>query len=125
MMIEVKQKGDFKNLTSFLEKAKEKINLGILDKYGRMGVAALQSATPKDSGKTSESWYYKINRENGTISLSFHNSNENQGVPIAIILQYGHATGNGGYVEGIDYINPAIQPIFTQLAEEVWKEVDK
>lgn len=124
-MIEVKQKGDFKNLTSFLEKAKEKINLGILDKYGRMGVAALQSATPKDSGKTSESWYYKINRENGTISLSFHNSNENQGVPIAIILQYGHATGNGGYVEGIDYINPAIQPIFTQLAEEVWKEVDK
>ena len=125
MMIEVKQKGDFKNLTSFLEKAKEKINLGILDKYGRIGVAALQSATPKDSGKTSESWYYKINRENGTISLSFHNSNENQGVPIAIILQYGHATGNGGYVEGIDYINPAIQPIFTQLAEEVWKEVDK
>ena len=124
-MIEVKQKGDFKNLTSFLEKAKEKINLGVLDKYGRMGVAALQSATPKDSGKTSESWYYKINRENGTISLSFHNSNENQGVPIAIILQYGHATGNGGYVEGIDYINPAIQPIFTQLAEEVWKEVDK
>lgn len=124
-MIEVKQKGDFKNLTSFLEKAKEKINLGILDKYGRIGVAALQSATPKDSGKTSESWYYKINRENETISLSFHNSNENQGVPIAIILQYGHATGNGGYVEGIDYINPAIQPIFTQLAEEVWKEVDK
>lgn len=124
-MIEVKQKGDFKNLTSFLEKAKEKINLGILDKYGRAGVAALQSATPKDSGKTSESWYYKINRENGIISLSFHNSNENQGVPIAIILQYGHATGNGGYVEGIDYINPAIQPIFMQLAEEVWKEVDK
>lgn len=124
-MITVRQRGDFKNLTSFLERSKEVFNLGILDKYGRQGVAALQASTPKDTGKTAESWYYKINRNNGTVSLSFHNSNENKGVPIAIILQYGHATGNGGYVEGIDYINPALKPVFQKLADEAWKEAKK
>lgn len=124
-MINIRQKGDFKNLSSFLEKTKEKINLGLLDKYGREGVAALQAATPKDTGKTSESWYYKIERKNGSVSLTFHNSNQNKGVPIAIILQYGHATGNGGYVEGVDYINPALRPIFDKIAEEAWKEVKK
>ena len=124
-MINIRQKGDFKNLSSFLEKTKEKLNLGLLDKYGREGVAALQAATPKDTGKTSESWYYKIKRKNGSVSLTFHNSNQNKGVPIAIILQYGHATGNGGYVEGVDYINPALRPIFDKIAEEAWKEVKK
>lgn len=124
-MINIRQKGDFKNLSSFLEKTKEKLNLGLLDKYGREGVAALQAATPKDTGKTSESWYYEIERKNGSVSLTFHNSNQNKGVPIAIILQYGHATGNGGYVEGIDYINPALRPIFDKIAEEAWKEVKK
>ena len=124
-MINIRQKGDFKNLSSFLEKTKEKLNLGLLDKYGREGVAALQSATPKDTGKTSESWYYKIERKNGSVSLTFHNSNQNKGVPIAIILQYGHATRNGGYVEGVDYINPALRPIFDKIAEEAWKEVKK
>ena len=124
-MINIRQKGDFKNLSSFLEKTKEKLNLGLLDKYGREGVAALQAATPKDTGKTSESWYYKIERKNGSVSLTFHNSNQNTGVPIAIILQYGHATGNGGYVEGVDYINPALRPIFDKIAEEAWKEVKK
>ena len=124
-MINIRQKGDFKNLSSFLEKAKEKLNLGLLDKYGREGVAALQAATPKDTGKTSDSWYYKIERKNGSVSLTFHNSNQNKGVPIAIILQYGHATGNGGYVEGVDYINPALRPIFDKIAEEAWKEVKK
>lgn len=124
-MINIKQKGDFKNLSSFLEKTKEKLNLGLLDKYGREGVAALQAATPKDTGKTSESWYYKIERKNGCVSLTFHNSNQNKGVPIAIILQYGHATRNGGYVEGVDYINPALRPIFDKIAEEAWKEVKK
>ena len=124
-MIKKKKKGDFKNLSSFLEKTKEKLNLGLLDKYGREGVAALQAATPKDTGKTSESWYYKIERKNGSVSLTFHNSNQNKGVPIAIILQYGHATGNGGYVEGVDYINPALRPIFDKIAEEAWKEVKK
>ena len=124
-MINIRQKGDFKNLSSFLEKTKEKLNLGLLDKYGREGVAALQVATPKDTGKTSESWYYKIERKNGSVSLTFHNSNQNKGVPIAIILQYGHATRNGGYVEGVDYINPALRPIFDKIAEEAWKEVKK
>ena len=124
-MINIRQKGDFKNLSSFLEKTKEKLNLGLLDKYGREGVAALQAATPKDTGKTSESWYYKIERKNGSVSLTFHNSNQNKGVPIAIILQYGHATRNGGYIEGVDYINPALRPIFDKIAEEAWKEVKK
>lgn len=124
-MINIRQKGDFKNLSSFLEKTKEKLNLGLLDKYGREGVAALQAATPKDTGKTSESWYYKIERKNGSVSLTFHNSNQNKGIPIAIILQYGHATRNGGYVEGVDYINPALRPIFDKIAEEAWKEVKK
>ena len=124
-MINIRQKGDFKNLSSFLEKTKEKLNLGLLDKYGREGVSALQAATPKDTGKTSESWYYKIERKNGSVSLTFHNSNQNKGVPIAIILQYGHATRNGGYVEGVDYINPALRPIFDKIAEEAWKEVKK
>ena len=124
-MINIRQKGDFKNLSSFLEKTKEKLNIGLLDKYGREGVAALQAATPKDTGKTSESWYYKIERKNGSVSLTFHNSNQNKGVPIAILLQYGHATGNGGYVEGVDYINPALRPIFDKIAEEAWKEVKK
>ena len=124
-MINIRQKGDFKNLSSFLEKTKEKLNLGLLDKYGREGVAALQAATPKDTGKTSESWYYKIERKNGSVSLTFHNSNQNKGVPIAIILQYGHATRNGGYVEGVDYIHLALRRIFDKIAEEAWKEVKK
>lgn len=124
-MIEVRQKGDFRKLSSFLEKSKEVINLGMLDRYGREGVLALQNATPKDTGETAMSWSYKISRKNGIVSLEFHNSHYNKGVPIAIILQYGHATGNGGYVQGVDYINPALQPIFNKLAEEAWKEVSK
>lgn len=124
-MINIRDKGDFKNLSSLLERAKETFKSGVLDEYGKMGVEALRQATPKDSGKTSESWYYRIDRSNGIITLSFHNSNENEGVPIAIILQYGHATGNGGYVEGIDYINPAMRPIFIEIADKMWKEVNK
>lgn len=124
-MITVRQKGDFKKLSSFLEKAKESIKLGELDKYGREGVSALSAATPKDTGLTSQSWYYVIERNSGSVSISFHNSNIQNGVPIAIILQYGHGTRNGGWVEGRDYINPAIQPIFDKIAKEAWKEVDK
>lgn len=124
-MISFRQKGDFSKLTTFLEKAKETVNVGILDRYGREGVAALSSATPVDSGLTASSWYYKIKRETGSISISFHNSNIQNGVPIAIILQYGHGTGNGGWVEGRDYINPAIQPVFDRIANEAWKEVTK
>ena len=124
-MISFRQKGDFSKLTRFLEKAKEAVKIGDLDRYGREGVAALSSATPHDSGLTASSWYYEIKHENGSVSIAFNNSNINQGVPIAIILQYGHGTRNGGWVEGRDYINPAIQPIFDKIAENAWKEVTK
>ena len=122
-MIEFRQKGDFSKLSRYLERVKEAAKIGDLDKYGRAGVAALSSATPTDTGKTAASWTYVIKRQNGSVSLEFYNSNVNKGVPIAIILQYGHGTGTGGWVEGIDYINPAIQPLFKQLADDAWKEV--
>ena len=124
-MITFRQKGDFNKITSFLERAKEKFDIGILDKYGREGVAALSSATPVDTGLTASSWYYKIENKNGIASIGFYNSNIQNGVPIAIILQYGHGTGTGGYVKGRDYINPAIQPVFDKLAENAWREVTR
>ena len=110
-MIRFSHKGDFSKVTRFLERAKEVVHLGDLDKYGREGVAALASATPVDSGLTASSWYYEIVNRNGSA--------------IAIILQYGHGTRNGGWVQGRDYINPAIQPIFDKIANEAWKEVTK
>lgn len=122
-MISFRHTGNFSKLTGFLEKAKEVVHLGLLDKYGRMGVEALAAATPKESGKTADSWYYEITQSGSAATISFSNSNVNKGVNIAIILQMGHGTGTGGYVQGIDYINPAIQPIFDQLAEEAWKEL--
>lgn len=122
-MISFRQKGDFSGLTRYLERAKNVAKIGDLDKYGREGVAALASATPVDSGLTASSWYYKIEHQNGSATISFYNSNVNKGVPIAIILQYGHGTRNGGWVEGRDYINPAIQPIFDRIADAAWKEV--
>lgn len=124
-MISFRQKGDFSKLNRYFERLRESINIGVLDKYGRAGVAALASATPTETGLTASSWYYEIKRQNGSVSIEFLNSNVNKGVPIAIILQYGHGTGTGGWVEGRDYINPAIQPIFDQLAEEAWMEVTK
>ena len=124
-MISFRQKGDFSKLTRFMERAKEAVRLGDLDRYGREGVAALSSATPVDSGLTASSWYYEIERKKGSVSISFHNSNIQNGVPIAIILQYGHGTGNGGWVQGRDYINPAIQPLFDKIADSAWREVTK
>ena len=124
-MITFKQKGDFSNLTRYLERVKRVIRLSDLDKYGREGVAALASATSVDSGLTANSWYYEITNNDGVIKLSFHNSNIQNGVPIAIILQYGHGTGTGGWVQGRDYINPAIQPIFDRITNDAWKEVTK
>ena len=124
-MITFRQKGDFSKLTRYLERVKEAVKLGNLDKYGREGVAALVSATPIESGKTASSWYYEIENSNGSATISFYNSNVNKGVPIAIILQYGHGTGTGGWVQGRDYINPAIQPVFDRIAEEAWREVTK
>lgn len=124
-MISFSHKGDFSKLTRYLERAKEVFRLSDLDKYGREGVAALASATPLDSGRTADSWYYEIVHANGSITITFKNSHVNQGVPIAIILQYGHGTGTGGWVQGRDYINPAIQPIFDKIAENAWREVTK
>ena len=124
-MISFRQKGDFSKLTRFLEKAKNVVRIGDLDKYGREGVAALSSATPVDSGLTASSWYYKVEHTNGSAKINFYNSNIQNGAPIAIILQYGHGTGNGGWVQGRDYINPAIQPIFDKIAENAWREVTK
>ena len=124
-MISFRQKGNFKKLTRYLERAKEVVKLGDLDKYGREGVQALSSATPVDSGLTASSWYYTIENKNGTAKIMFNNSNIQNGVPIAVILQYGHGTGTGGWVEGRDYINPAIRPIFDKIAESAWREVTK
>lgn len=124
-MISFRQKGDFSKLTSFLERAKETVYLGDLNKYGRQGVAALASATPIDSGETASSWYYEIENNKESATITFYNSNVQNGVPIAIILQYGHGTRNGGWVEGRDYINPAIQPIFDQIVDDAWREVNK
>lgn len=124
-MISFRQKGDFSKLSRYFERVKEAAKIDVLDKYGQEGVAALASATPVNSGKTANSWYYEIKRQNGSVSIEFKNANINKGVNIAIILQYGHGTGTGGWVQGRDYINPAIQPIFDKIADDAWKEVTK
>lgn len=124
-MIRFRQKGDFSKATGFLEKAKHVVRQGLLDRYGREGVRALRSATPTDTGLTASSWYYKIVNRSGFAKITFCNSNIQNGVPIAILLQYGHGTRNGGWVEGRDYINPAIRPIFDKLANDAWEEVRK
>lgn len=123
-MLTIRQKGDFSKLTKYLIKAKDVVNLdSLLDKYGQQGVAALSKATPVDTGLTASSWYYEIEKDDKGVSIVFYNSNVNRGICIAIILQYGHGTRNGGWVEGRDYINPALQPIFDTIAEAAWKEV--
>ena len=124
-MITFRQKGDFSKLNNYLERVKNAVNLGELDKYGQQRVAALSSATPIDSGLTAESWYYEIENKKGSATITFYNSNVQNGVPIAIVLQYGHGTRNGGWVQGRDYINPAIQPIFDEIVNEAWREVTK
>ena len=122
-MIVFTQKGDFKKTEKFLNKASKAEYFRKLEKYAREGVKALSAVTPVDTGKTAASWSYEIRQAKGTVSIYWTNSNVNKGVPIAIILQYGHGTNNGGYVQGIDYINPALRPVFERLAEETWKEV--
>lgn len=124
-MITFRHKGDFSKFTKYLERARQVAKVGVLDKYGREGVAALASATPVETGLTAASWYYKIENKDGRVEISFLNSNIQNGVPIAIILQYGHGTGTGGWVEGRDYINPAILPIFDRIVESAWREVTK
>ena len=124
-MIGFKQKGDFSKTTKYFVKLRQTVDIKLFDKYGKRGVAALSAATPYDTGLTANSWYYKIVKTDTSISLLFCNSNIQNGVPIAIILQYGHGTRNGGWVEGRDYINPAIQPIFDEITKEAWGEVIK
>lgn len=124
-MVTFRQKGDFSRLSGFFEHVKEAVHISDLDKYGREGVAALSSATPVDTGKTAASWSYEIVHEKERTTIAFSNSNIQNGIPIAIILQYGHATRNGGWVEGRDYINPAIQPIFDKIADMAWEEVTR
>lgn len=122
-MITFKHSGSFKYAEAFLTKSQTMQFQRILHQYGQEGVAALMSATPEDSGKTAHAWSYKITDTNSSFSLSFENANEVDRVPIVILLQYGHGTKNGGYVVGMDFINPAIQPIFDALADAMWKEV--
>lgn len=123
-MITFKQYGNFKNTEKFFKRTSSTY-MNILDKYGREGVSVLSSSTPKDSGETSQSWGYKIITTRRGVSLKWTNSHIVDGISIAIIIQYGHGTRNGGYVQGIDYINPTIRPIFDRIMTDIWREVTK
>lgn len=122
-MFNLKVTGDWKKTERFLKNAQQSKIQNILQKYGSIGVTALANATPKDSALTASSWDYKINSNSKGYSLEWYNTNENRGVNIAILIQYGHGTGTGGYVPPVDYINPAMKPIFDKIAEDIWKEV--
>ena len=122
-MITFKQKGDFKKTSKYLRKVEHISLFDALNQSAQEGVSALSRATPKDTGKTADSWYYEISKGRDTIKIEWRNSNIVDGVPIAIILQYGHATGNGGYVEGIDYVNPTMKPIFDKISDLLGKEL--
>lgn len=123
MRVKFEVSGGFTKTERFLNRMKRREYLNVLDEFGREGVQALRNATPVESGLTAESWDYEIKRTRDYVEIIWTNSNINNGVPIAIILQYGHGTGAGGYVQGRDYINPAIQPIFDKIAEKAWKVV--
>lgn len=121
--IKVYHKGNFNKSTKFLNGIRKLNFISVLNKYGQVGVEALRANTPTDSGKTAASWTYDVVTGDGQVSIQWNNTNVNKGVNIAVILQYGHGTRNGGYVRGRDYINPAIQPIFDKIADEAWEEV--
>lgn len=123
IVISFKHKGSFAKTEKLLTKSLGKDYRKILEQYAKQGVEALSNATPIESGETASSWYYEIIQNGSSLSIIWKNSHSNKGVNIAIILQYGHATRNGGYVRGRDYINPALRPIFDKLAEAAWKEV--
>ena len=122
-MITFETSGSFKKTESFLASLSKQSIRGTLEKYARQGVSALESATPEESGLTATSWDYEITSSRGSYSIVWTNDNIVSGVPVAILLQYGHGTGTGGYVQGQDFINPAIKPIFDQIAQDVWKAV--
>ena len=123
MRVKFEVSGGFTKTERFLNRMKRREYLNVLDEFGRDGVQALRNATPVESGLTAESWDYEIKRTRDYTEIVWTNSNINNGVPIAVILQYGHGTGTGGYVQGRDYINPAIRPIFDKIAEKAWKVV--
>lgn len=125
MGVTFSERGDFSKTNSFFQRMLESVDLSILDKYGRRGVELLRNATPVDTGVTADSWYYTIEHDKGQARLIFSNSNIVRGMSIALLIQYGHATRNGGWIEGVDYINPALKPLFEELANEAWKEVTK
>lgn len=125
MAIIFKHKGDLRKTRNFLQSMTQQPYLNILDKYGVLGVRALSEATPKDTGVTAGSWGYLVEKNREGVRIVWTNANRNDGVCIALLLQYGHGTKNGGYVEGVDYINPAMRPIFEKLAAEAWSEVTK
>jgi hypothetical protein len=126
-VIKVSSRGSFSQSLAFLQRMKSRTYLQGLSKYGPIGVAALRAATPEESGETANSWYYEIVDQPGYYSIHWLNSHydEDNDTPIAVLIQYGHATRNGGYVQGLDYINPAMRPIFEQIAADMWKEVTK
>lgn len=125
MTISITSKGSWDKTTQFLKRKLNRSGLSILDKYGPMGVAALSAATPVDSGETAEAWTYEIVNRQGYYAIHWRNTNIEDGIPIAVLIQYGHATKNGGYIQGRDYIMPAIRPIFDQMVDEMWREVTK
>jgi len=127
MGIVIRQRGNLKKTHKFLNRASfiERNYLHLFKKYGEAGVKALYEHTPKDTGKTSESWYYEIVRHKGGVTITWSNSNLENRTPIAILIQYGHSTKTGGFIEGLDYINPALKPIFKELSDELWKEVTR
>ena len=124
-MIELQHKGDFSKTEKWLQNFSLGRNILIskLEKYGRLGVQALSAATPRDTGKTADSWSYEVEVSDTEMKVIWTNTNIVNGINIALILQYGHATRNGGYVEGIDYINPALRSVFSSLADEAWEAV--
>lgn len=122
-VITFSHKGNFDNTEALLRKNHKKLLSSILNEYGQIGLEALRSATPKDTGKTSESWSFSLMEGTNRVGIVWTNSNVNDGVNIAVILQYGHGTKNGGYVKGIDYINPAMRPVFDKIAEDAWRKV--
>lgn len=122
-MLYMTTKGNYNKTLKWLQKLKEARLFSKLDEYGELGVKALELATPKDTGLTALSWYYEIIRDQNKISITWNNSNRNKGVPIAVLIQYGHGTGTGGYVQGFDYINPALKPVFDEITDKIWKEI--
>lgn len=125
MKIKLSSHGNFDKTYKYLNNIENALINGKFDEYGKQGVQALKAATPKDTGKTADSWDYRVIKMKTRVKLEWYNTNENDGVNIAVLIQYGHTTRSGGYVRGIDYINPAMKPTFEKIADEMWKEISK